>query len=118
MLGAEHDFVGAFLPGMVIGGIGVGLTLPIFTAAATAELPPTRFSTGAAVVTMGRQLGTALGVAAVVVIVGAGTTVSRLPRRLGLLHARGRGRGRGSVRRGNGGRAPAPAPAAEPVPAS
>ena len=76
VLGAEHDFAGAFLPGMLIGGIGVGLTLPIFTAAATAELPPTRFSTGAAVVTMGRQLGTALGVAAVVVIVGAGTTVS------------------------------------------
>ena len=117
-LGAGHDFVGAFLPGMVIGGIGVGLTLPIFTAAATAELPPTRFSTGAAVVTMGRQLGTALGVAAVVVLVGAGTAVSDFHDAwvfflLMAVAAGGVLAGLGAV-----GRAPATATAPEAVPAS
>lgn len=75
-LSATPDFAGDFLPGMVIGGLGVGLSLPLFTAAATAELDPARFSTGAAVVTMARQLGTALGVAATVAIVGAGTAAS------------------------------------------
>jgi EmrB/QacA subfamily drug resistance transporter len=117
-LGPERDFAGAFLPGMVIGGIGVGLTLPIFTAAATAELPPTRFSTGAAVVTMGRQLGTALGVAAVVVIVGSGTAVSDFHDAwifflIAAVAAGGVLAGVGAL-----GRAPATATAPETVPAS
>ncbi len=103
---------------MVIGGIGVGLTLPIFTAAATAELPPTRFSTGAAVVTMGRQLGTALGVAAVVVIVGAGTTVADFHGAWIFFTLAAVGAGVVLSAVGTGARAPAPAPAAEPVPAS
>jgi hypothetical protein len=74
-LTADPSFAADFLPGMVIGGAGVGLSLPIFTAAATSELAPERFSTGAGVVTMGRQLGIALGVAAVVALVGAGAQV-------------------------------------------
>ncbi len=74
-LSAQPSFAADFLPGMIIGGAGVGLSLPIFTAAATSELEAHRFSTGAAVVTMGRQLGLALGVAAVVAAVGAGTQI-------------------------------------------
>jgi EmrB/QacA subfamily drug resistance transporter len=74
-LTATPDFAVDFLPGMVVGGLGVGLSLPLFTAAATSELDAARFSTGAAVVTMARQLGTALGVAAVVAIAGTGTAV-------------------------------------------
>jgi EmrB/QacA subfamily drug resistance transporter len=74
-LGPVPDYASDFLPGMVIGGAGVGLSLPLFTAAATSELSPARFSTGAAVVTMARQLGLALGVAAVVALVGAGTAI-------------------------------------------
>ncbi len=72
-VGPVPDYAADFLPGMIIGGAGVGLSLPLFTAAATSELSPARFSTGAAVVTMARQLGLALGVAAVVAVVGAGT---------------------------------------------
>ncbi len=55
---------------MIIGGIGVGLVNPSLTAAAAASLPPTRFATGAALITMGRQLGSAFGVALLVPVLG------------------------------------------------
>ena len=60
-LGPAHDYAWAFLPGMLVGGAGVGLVNPALTGAAAASLPPERFATGAAVLTMGRQIGTALG---------------------------------------------------------
>jgi EmrB/QacA subfamily drug resistance transporter len=69
-LGPEFDYAGAFLPGMVIGGAGVGLVIPTITGAATAALPPERLATGTAVVTMGRQLGIAVGVAVLVALLG------------------------------------------------
>lgn len=74
-LTADPAFATDFLPGMMIGGAGVGMSLPLFTAAATSELAAERFSTGAAVVTMARQLGTALGVAAVVALIGTGASI-------------------------------------------
>jgi hypothetical protein len=58
---------------MIVGGIGVGLVNPTLTAAAAASLPPERFATGAAVLTMGRQIGSALGVAILVPVLGNGT---------------------------------------------
>jgi EmrB/QacA subfamily drug resistance transporter len=64
------SYAADFLPGMIIGGIGVGLVNPSLTAAAAASLPPTRFATGAALITMGRQLGSAFGVALLVPILG------------------------------------------------
>jgi hypothetical protein len=57
------------LPGMLITGIGVGLTLPTLIATAVSSLPPASFSTGSAVVTMARQIGSVLGVAILVAIV-------------------------------------------------
>ena len=44
--------------------------LPSLNSAAAASLPPARFATGAAVVTMSRQLGIALGVAIFVAVLG------------------------------------------------
>lgn len=64
------DYAGTFLPAMVIGGAGVGLVIPTVTAAAAVVLPPERFATGTAVVSMGRQLGVAVGVAIVVALLG------------------------------------------------
>ena len=58
------------LPGMLVSGIGVGLLLPTLTGAGAASLPAARFSTGIAVVTMGRQIGSALGVAVLVALLG------------------------------------------------
>jgi len=60
----------ALLPGMLVGGMSAGLTqAPLFAAAGT--LPPDRATTGSAVLTMARQVGSAIGVAVVVVILGA-----------------------------------------------
>jgi EmrB/QacA subfamily drug resistance transporter len=71
--GAHPDYATAFLPGMLIGGISAGLTqAPLFAAAGT--LPPDRATTGSAVLNMARQVGSAVGVAVVVVILGAGAT--------------------------------------------
>jgi hypothetical protein len=55
---------------MIIGGVGVGLVNPSLTAAAASSLPPARFATGAALITMGRQLGSAFGVALLVPVLG------------------------------------------------
>jgi EmrB/QacA subfamily drug resistance transporter len=69
VLPAHPDYVTGFLPGMLIGGIGAGLsTAPLLAAAST--LPPDRATTGSAVLNMARQVGSALGVAITVVLVG------------------------------------------------
>ena len=69
--GLTPDYLAEFLPGMVIGGAGVGLMIPTLTGAGTSALAPERFATGAAVLTMGRQVGSALGVAILVAVIGA-----------------------------------------------
>jgi hypothetical protein len=69
-IGATPDYAGSFLPGMLIGGAGVGLVIPSLMSAATAALPPERFATGSAVVSMSRQIGVALGVAVLVSLIG------------------------------------------------
>jgi hypothetical protein len=72
-LGATPDFAGAYLPGSLLGGTGVGLMLPSLGGAATAPLPPQRFATGTALFAMSRQIGVALGVACLVAILGTAT---------------------------------------------
>jgi len=67
---ASPDYATELLPAQLIGGTGVGLVLPTLSAAATGPLPPARFATGTAVLGMSRQLGSALGVAVLVAIVG------------------------------------------------
>ncbi len=69
-MGAMPDYATAMLPAQLITGAGVGLVLPSLSAAATAPLPPARFATGTAVLGMSRQLGSALGVAVLVAIIG------------------------------------------------
>ncbi len=68
---AHPAYVTAILPGMLVGGVSAGLTqAPLFAAAGT--LPPDRATTGSAVLNMARQVGSAVGVAVVVVAVGTG----------------------------------------------
>jgi EmrB/QacA subfamily drug resistance transporter len=69
-VGTEPAFASEMLPGMVLTGIGVGLTLPSVSAAAVSALPPARLATGSAVLQMARQLGIALGVAILIAIFG------------------------------------------------
>jgi len=71
-VGARPDYVSGVLGGMILTGIGVGLTLPTMMATASSSLPPQSFATGSAVVNMIRQSGLALGVAILVAVLGTG----------------------------------------------
>jgi hypothetical protein len=68
--GDHPHYASEYLPGMLIGGAGVGLVIPTLTGAGASSLAPERFATGAAVLTMGRQIGAALGVAVLVAVLG------------------------------------------------
>jgi EmrB/QacA subfamily drug resistance transporter len=67
-LDGTPNYAFAFLPGFMIGGAGVGLVIGALPGAVTAALPPERFATGAAVFSMARQLGAAIGVAILVAV--------------------------------------------------
>jgi len=56
------------LPAQLLGGIGVGLTIPSLLGAGSASIPPARFGTGSGVLNMARQIGTVLGVAGLIAI--------------------------------------------------
>jgi EmrB/QacA subfamily drug resistance transporter len=70
----QPNYVAGALGGMILTGIGVGLTLPTMMATATSSLPPQSFATGSAVINMLRQTGLVLGVAVLVAVLG--TTAS------------------------------------------
>jgi EmrB/QacA subfamily drug resistance transporter len=79
-VGAQPDYAADFLPGMIVGGAGVGLVIPSMFSAATSTLPPERFATGTAVTSMSRQIGIALGVAVLVAILGTPSAANALDR--------------------------------------
>jgi EmrB/QacA subfamily drug resistance transporter len=70
-VGLTPDYVGEMLGGMLLTGIGVGLTLPTFMATGAAALPPHSFATGSAVINMLRQIGLAIGVALLIAVLGS-----------------------------------------------
>ncbi|HEY7859006.1 MAG TPA: DHA2 family efflux MFS transporter permease subunit [Candidatus Nanopelagicales bacterium] len=72
-VGLTPDFVGEWLPGQVLSGIGVGATLPVLGSAALGAVPEGRYATASAVISSTRQLGGVLGIAVLVVIVGSPT---------------------------------------------
>ncbi|HET8979673.1 MAG TPA: MFS transporter [Solirubrobacteraceae bacterium] len=74
--GAAPDYAGEMLPGMLMTGMGVGLTLPTFMSTGASSLPPQSFATGSAVLNMLRQVGLAVGVAVLVAVLGAAREVS------------------------------------------
>jgi EmrB/QacA subfamily drug resistance transporter len=75
-IGLRPDYVTGMLPGTLLTGVGVGLTLPTLTATAASSLPPQRFATGSAVITMARQVGFTVGVAVLVAVLGLPATAS------------------------------------------
>ena len=69
-LGSEPAYLREFLPGMVVGGIGVALTQATLFGVVAVALPAHRFATGSGILNMSRQIGLALGVAVLVALVG------------------------------------------------
>ncbi|MFC5476067.1 DHA2 family efflux MFS transporter permease subunit [Paraherbaspirillum soli] len=68
--GPSPQFLSVWLPGMLLTGLGVGLTLPSLSGAAVHGLPGNRLGVGIAVNTAIRQMGSVFGVAATVLMVG------------------------------------------------
>ena len=64
----EPSYAAHLLPAQLLGGAGVGLTIPSLLGAGSASLTPARFGTGSGILNTGRQVGTVLGVAGLVAI--------------------------------------------------
>jgi EmrB/QacA subfamily drug resistance transporter len=83
---AGPAFLTHLLASQIIGGAGVGLTLPSLIAAGTRGLEPARFGSGSGVLNMGRQLGTVIGVSALIaVLTGARSADPVTTYRLGVV---------------------------------
>ena len=73
--GLEPDYVGTWLPGMLLAGTGIGLAFPTLGSAAVAEVEAERFGSASAVSSAFRQIGAVLGTAILVAIVGDPTSL-------------------------------------------
>jgi EmrB/QacA subfamily drug resistance transporter len=73
LTGSDPAYVSEFLPANLLAGIGIGLTFAAFGSAAVAELPRNRYSTGGAINNCIRQIGAAVGVATLIVVLGTPT---------------------------------------------
>jgi MFS family permease len=74
--GAEPDWVGLWLPGACLTGIGIGLAFPTLGSAAVRDIPDDAFATASAVNAAFRQVGAVLGTALLVAIVGNPATLA------------------------------------------
>jgi DHA2 family methylenomycin A resistance protein-like MFS transporter len=77
-LGAHESFW-VLLPGLLIGGIGMGTTMTPVTAAAMSAVPVDKAGVGSAVLNSGRQVGGSLGIAVMGAIVAAGAGSAHTP---------------------------------------
>jgi EmrB/QacA subfamily drug resistance transporter len=74
--GAQPDWLGLWLPGAVLTGIGIGFAFPTLGSAAVRDVPDGRFATASAVNAAFRQVGAVLGTAILVAIVGEPATLA------------------------------------------
>lgn len=73
--GAQPAYLTHWLPGLVLSGVGIGLVLPSLSAAAVNRLPADQYAVGSAVNQATRQIGSVMGVAITVLLLGhAGLT--------------------------------------------
>jgi EmrB/QacA subfamily drug resistance transporter len=70
--GADASYL-TILPWQIVSGFGIGLSFSAWGSAAVAELAPSRFATGGAIIGALRQIGAVLGIAVLVAVVGTPT---------------------------------------------
>jgi EmrB/QacA subfamily drug resistance transporter len=75
--GATPDWLGLWLPGACLTGIGIGLAFPTLGAASVRDIPDDRFATASAINAAFRQVGAVLGTAILVAIVGEPATLAK-----------------------------------------
>jgi NTE family protein len=74
--GADPDYLGLWLPGACLTGIGIGLAFPTLGAASVRDIGDDRFATASAVNSAFRQVGAVLGTAILIAIVGEPASLS------------------------------------------
>lgn len=67
---ATPAYLAHWLPGTLMVGLGIGLTFPVLSAAAVSSLPAHRYAVGSAVNQTARQVGGAIGIAVLVMLLG------------------------------------------------
>jgi EmrB/QacA subfamily drug resistance transporter len=70
MAGTEPSYLLHWLPGQLLSGIGVGLVMPSLSGAAVNRLPSAHYAVGSAVNQATRQIGSVIGVAVTVLLIG------------------------------------------------
>jgi len=68
--GDEPSYLLQWLPGLVMSGASVGLVMPSLSAAAVSRLPAQHYAVGSAVNQAIRQIGSVIGVAIIVLLLG------------------------------------------------
>jgi EmrB/QacA subfamily drug resistance transporter len=71
--GDEPSYLLHWLPGLLLSGTSVGLVLPSLSAAAVSKLPAEHYAVGSAVNQATRQIGSVIGVAIIVLLLGHGS---------------------------------------------
>jgi NTE family protein len=71
--GPTPAYAAEILPWLPMTGLGVGLSFSAWGSAAVAELPPSRFATGGAIIGCLRQIGAVLGIAILIAVLAAAT---------------------------------------------
>lgn len=71
MPGTEPAYLTHWLPGLVLSGIGVGMVMPSLSGAAVSHLPADQYAVGGAINQAIRQVGSVMGVALTVLLLGS-----------------------------------------------
>jgi EmrB/QacA subfamily drug resistance transporter len=69
-VGPTPAYLERWLPGLLLGGLGIGLALPTLGSAAAATLPAANYALGSAINATARQLGAVLGVSMLIAVLG------------------------------------------------
>lgn len=68
--GTEPAYLTHWLPGMLLGGVGVGMVMPSLSGAAVSQLPAEHYAVGSAINQTIRQIGSVMGIALTVLLLG------------------------------------------------